>query len=375
MGAGNNGRAHRDLHAMSNPLPTYFIDFLQKIRPTPAQRADMIQGHSLLRKRLQEDTVLVPGFVGMFLQGSYKRRTAVRPKDGNRADVDLVVVTRMKESEFTPDQAMDCFEPFLKQHYPGKYQRQGRSFGIEMYSVEMDLVITAAPTEAEAGIYSDLAKGETLVRLDEESSEEPLIKSDQEEEIWKAHLLRIPDRAAGAWQDTHPLAQLRWTNQKNARTSGHFVNVVKALKWWRLVHLKELPERPKSYPLEHLLGDCCPEGITSVAEGVVRTLEDFHRRYGGHVAAAQVPYAQDRGVDQNVMARISSDDFSKFHTQVGVAAKLARKAFESPDAQTAAPLWRELFGDKFPSAPEGGPKKSFTPHEGGSGSVDSGRFA
>ncbi|MCY1036816.1 nucleotidyltransferase [Corallococcus sp. BB11-1] len=364
---------------MTLPLPSYFTDFLQKIRPTPAQRADMIRGHSLLRERLQADAALVPGFVGMFLQGSYKRRTAVRPKDGTCADVDLVVVTRMKESEFTPERAMKCFEPFLRRHYAGKYRQQGRSFGIEMSTVEMDLVVTAAPTEAEAGIYSDLVKRERQPRFDEDLSDEPLLKSDEEEEIWRMHPLRIPDSDAGAWQSTHPLAQLRWTNQKNARTSGHFVNVVKALKWWRLVHLEELPGRPKSYPLEHLLGDCCPDDVTSVAEGVVRTLEVFQQRYAAHVAADQVPYSPDRGVDQNVMARISGEDFTKFHARVSAAAKLARRAFESQDTQAAVPVWRELFGEKFPNTPEGGggssPSGGFTRHQGGGGSVGPGRFA
>ncbi|WP_375755342.1 nucleotidyltransferase [Corallococcus exercitus] len=364
---------------MTLPLPSYFKDFLQDIRPTDAQRAQMIEGHQRLQERLEADKELATGFVSMFLQGSYRRYTAVRPKDDSRADVDLVVVTKMKESEFTPAKAMSCFKPFLERHYKGKYQQQGRSFGITMSRIEMDLVITAAPLEAEAGTYSKLLKAEAAlasVSLDEAFSAEPLFKSgEQEEALWKLHPLRIPDRDLGAWQDTHPLAQLSWTHRKNDRCGGHFVNVVKALKWWRLVHLDSLPKRPKSYPLEHLLGDCCPDGIESVAEGVVRTLEAFVDNYAFHAAVKTVPSAEDRGVKQNVMARIDGNDFAAFHEQAKKAAKLARKAFESPDAQTAAPLWRELFGDKFPSAPEGGSKKSFTPHEGGSGSVGSGRFA
>ncbi|HYO74625.1 MAG TPA: nucleotidyltransferase [Archangium sp.] len=364
---------------MTLPLPTYFTRFLKEIRPTPAQRAVMIDGHSRLQERLQSDTQLKTGFVGMFLQGSYKRRTAVRPKDDKRADVDLIVVTRMKESEFTPAQAMACFRPFLERHYKGKYRQQGRSFGIEMSNVEMDLVITAAPVEAEAGVYSSFSKSEDVLRLDEDETQ-PIVKTASDSiPQWKTEPLRIPDRDLGTWQDTHPLVQLSWTSQKNARCSGHFVNVVKALKWWRLVHASELPDRPKSYPLEHLIGDCCPDGISSVAEGVVRTLEQFSQRYAFHAASIQVPYSPDRGVDQNVMARINGDDFAKFHAQVVAAAKTARNAFEAPDEQTAATLWGELFGDKFPQAPDtkGGPSSpgSFTSHDGGPGVVSTGRFA
>ncbi|KFE70288.1 SMODS domain-containing nucleotidyltransferase [Hyalangium minutum] len=364
---------------MTLPLPTYFADFLQDIRPTKAQRAEMIDGYSRLKERLQSDAQLKTGFVSMFLQGSYKRRTAVRPKDGKKADVDLIVVTRMKESEFTPAEAMACFRPFLEKYYHDKYRQQGRSFGIVMSTVEMDLVITAAPVEAEAGVYSAFAKSEDVLQIEEDESQ-PIVKTDSNgNPQWKSEPLRIPDRDLGAWQDTHPLVQLSWTSQKNARCSGHFVNVVKALKWWRLVHAGALPDRPKSYPLEHLIGDCCPDGISSVAEGVVRTLERFTQSYALHAANTHAPYAPDRGVDQNVMARISGDDFAKFHAQVAAAAKKARQAFEAPDAQTAAPLWRELFGDKFPRAPEPGrgspPQGNFTPHQGGPGMVGSGRFA
>jgi hypothetical protein len=367
---------------MTLPLSSYFLDFLQSIRPTPAQRTDMINGHSVLQERLQADTQLATGFVGMFLQGSYKRRTAVRPKDGMRADVDLIVVTRMKESEFSPAQAMACFKPFLERHYKGKYRQQGRSFGIELSDVEMDLVITAAPAEAEAGVYSSLNKSESVLRPSGDTDAEPVLKSAPDDSpLWQAQPLRIPDRIIGAWQDTHPLMQLNWTSQKNARCSGHFVNVVKALKWWRLVHAARLPERPKSYPLEHLIGDCCPDGITSVAEGVVRTMEIFNLRYAFHAAGHQVPFSPDRGVDQNVMARIGGEEFAKFHAQMASAAKIARRAFEAPDAQTAAPLWQELFGPKFPSAPDrgrGGGASStggFTPHQGGAGAIGPGRFA
>jgi len=70
--------------------------------------------------------------VSDFLQGSYRRYTAVRPKDGKRADVDIVVVTNLDEQKHTPQQAMNLFKPFLDQHYTAKWHFQGRSIGIEL---------------------------------------------------------------------------------------------------------------------------------------------------------------------------------------------------------------------------------------------------
>jgi len=367
---------------MALHLPTYFADFLRRIRPTLPQRKDMAAGHRVLRDRLMADEDLSPGIVTTFLQGSYRRYTAVRPRDEKRPDVDIIVVTRMAESEYTPDQAMKRFKPFLEKHYKDKYEVQGRSFGIELSYVDMDLVITSAPSEAEVGVYAQLGKVEEQVRLDEELEEqedkELIKKAEMELPAWKLGARRIPDRDAGQWQDTHPLAQLEWTSRKNADCFRHYVNVVKALKWWRLVHAAELPDRPKSYPLEHLIGDCCPDRITSVAEGIVLTLEAIASQYAPFAAAKQPPFLRDRGVNQNVMARIKGEDFAAFYRQAKQAAEKARGAFEAKDAETAAPLWRQLLGEEFPSAPEGNGGTStggFTPRQEGPGKVGGGRFA
>ncbi len=53
----------------------------------------------------------------------------------------------------------------------------------------------------------------------------------------------------------------------------------------------ELPslKHPKSYPLEHFVGECCPDGITSVAEGIVGTLECIAECY------PKKPFLPDRG--------------------------------------------------------------------------------
>ena len=65
-----------------------------------------------------------------------------------RSDVDIVVVTNLDREDYGPDDAIAVFLPFVETHYPGKYKLQGRSIGIELSYVDLDLVITAAPTEA-----------------------------------------------------------------------------------------------------------------------------------------------------------------------------------------------------------------------------------
>ena len=284
-------------------LTTYFIRFLQAIRPTENQKDDCKKGHRTLRKRLEGYEDLEQILVSTFLQGSYRRATAVRPKGEAKLDVDIITVTRLKREDYpNPDDAMDIFVPFLDEYYEGKYQRQGRSFGIEMSHVNLDLVITSAPSEAEEEeAYKSQAARTILTPEDiddwllvkswvppeNRSSQTAFFEAIRQEQEWKTEPLWIPNRDAGDWEETHPLEQIKWTWGKNARCNKDYVNVVKAIKWWQRVHHPD--DRPKGYPLEHLVGVCCPDDITSVAEGVTRSLESIVTNYRVYAESKLVP--------------------------------------------------------------------------------------
>ncbi len=376
-------------------LPTDFKEFLQEIRPTENQSNDLQTGHKTLRERLNADENLKKCLVSDFLQGSYKRSTAIRPKGGLRSDVDIIVVTKLSEDEYTPAKVMDVFTPFLEKHYKGKWRQQGRSFGIELSYVELDLVLTSAPSEAEAGILrSEALSADDGLEDDPEwrlhrswlaldsryrSDARTLIAEAKNEPEWKSQPLRIPDRAANKWESTHPIAQITWTRDKNNRTNKHFVNVVKAIKWWR-VEKHEEPKHPKGFPLERLIGECCPDGIESVADGVVKTLEKIVSQYALTVLAGGKPSLPDYGVStHDVFKRISAEDFKKFYEQVKNAAPLARRAYDSQDRTESGNLWRDLFGSKFPKPPEngggGGSGRGYTAPSGPAAPTTSGRFA
>ena len=369
-----------------------FETFLSEIRPTQKQREDLKMGHKTLRERLNADERLRRAFLSDFLQGSYRRATAVRPRDDRRSDVDIIVVTRLSEDEFTPAKAMDEFKPFLDRHYKGKWKQQGRSFGIELSYVELDLVLTSAPLEAEIWILrsdavtSDDDIGEAqdwrlhgswiALSSRERGDARPLLAKAKDEAEWKAMPLRIPDREANVWESTHPLEQIRWTRDKNARTNRHFVNVVKAIKWWRLENHEE-PKQPKGFPLERLIGECCPDGIESVAAGVAMTLEKIVSKYALDVQLGGKPTLPDYGVStHDVFKRISADDFKKFYEQVRDGAALARRAFNAQDWTESGNLWREMFGGKFPRPSENGGSRGggYTPPTGPA-IPGSGRFA
>lgn len=94
------------------------------------------------------------------------------------------------------------------------------------------------------------------------------------------------------------------------------------MKWWRKTQYPDM-KHPKSYPLEHFIGDCCPDDIKSVAEGVVLTLENIVSQY------TNKPFLADRGVpEHDVFARITDEEYSDFYDTVCDAAKIAREAFD-----------------------------------------------
>jgi hypothetical protein len=350
-------------------LITDFETFLKEIRPTENQRQDMQTGHKTLRERLRGYEGLKDIYISDFLQGSYKRHTAVRPKGDKKSDVDIIVVTNMREQEYTPQKAMDRFKPFLEEYYKGKYRQQGRSYGITLSYVEMDLVVTSAPSEATKDLYKSAAVTTLfdiveaadwrLNKLWVDPSERftaaarQKVEEAKKAEEWKLAPLRIPDREAKKWDDTHPLAQIVFTREKNRVCDGHFVNVVKSLKWWRMENNGDNLRHPKSFPLERLIGECCPTGIASVAKGVTYTLETIVDNYALYANAGLKPTLPDYGVPgHDVFRKVTAEEFKEFYDQAKDGAKLARKALDSTDRTESGDLWRELLGDKFPKPPE-----------------------
>ncbi len=387
-------------------LPSSFKDFLTKIRPDPDEVDDYKKGHRTLRDRLNEEEAIAPVIVSTFLQGSYRRATAICPQGGKRADVDIIVVTRLSEDEYTAEKALNVFVPFLDKYYKGMWEPQGRSFGIQLEHVDLDLVITSAPSESEMGILQaeSVITDDTPETVDDWrlvtswiSTDTRLSKSSSFAEIrldaarkqpeWKTSPLRIPDRDAQQWQDTNPLAQIQWTWEKNRKCNKHYVNVVKALKWWRRIN-HATPKYPKGYPVEHLIGQCCPDGISSVAEGVTKTLEKIAIDYKWDALLKRPldlqnhPELGDHGVStHNVFKRVSGEDFSEFHGQVCEAAKIAREALEAKTVSESVRNWKLLFGKEFPddSSNNGGSGNKapnnggFTPRQGQT-TVGRGRF-
>ena len=115
---------------------------------------------------------------------------------------------------FRAQEAFAIITPFVKKYYQN-YEQQKRSIGISLPEVDMDLVITAAPSEEVkraiecAGLSSaftvdDLSGYQQSLlenyRLD---SLERFFESDSTGQQWRAEPLLIPDNVENQWYRTH----------------------------------------------------------------------------------------------------------------------------------------------------------------------------
>jgi hypothetical protein len=346
---------------------TAFEGFLRNIR-LPEELANQCRDeHLRLRGLLLADADLREIIVSTFLQGSYRRDTGTKPNgEDPHADVDVVVVTTLDPTRYTPDLVVARFTPFLEKNYPGQCERQDRSIKITPNGkdVTLDLVVTAAPSAIQQEFFESVDPTFKAARTGVTAPEalnfreafERIAKSARLEE-WQREPLLIPDRELKQWQRTHPLEQIRWTQEKNDDTDGNYINVVRAVKWWR----KENPDGkyPRGYPLEHLVGDTCPDGVGSVAEGVTLALEAMRDRYRIYVQTGTKPNLPDRGVpEHDVFKRITPEQFAIFWRLVDTAAGKARAAMNAEGNANSMLLWRDLLGPEFPQPPNDELKES-----------------
>ena len=332
-------------------LTSHFNDLLAEIRPSAELLEECVKAHTELRETLINDPELKDVVVGTFLQGSYRRSTLTRPKEGSKPDVDIVLVTNLNPGDWTPARVQERFCKVLDKYprYRGNYKRQGRSIGLSYGAVNLDLVVTAAPSEAVRVLLrsGDFGSAYSLEANPTWSLDRALSSGGQQ---WQNEPLLIPDRDANRWEETDPIAQIEWTHRKNARTNGHFVNVVKAVKWWWTQLSPSGHGAPKGYLIERLVGLHCPDGIQSVAQGFTETLEGIRDTYAIAVAQGITPFIQDVGIPaNNVFKRVPPQQFSILYGAAAECASQARTAYNDPQSDSSAIGWAAIFGSLFPA--------------------------
>lgn len=295
-----------------------FSELLRDIEPSPTTKRNASSAHEELRSFLKNDQDFEDFHLNDFLSGSYKRDTAIRPRQKgeqvDRPDVDIIVVTNHSSTD-APADVVDLLFDTLKKRYPN-IRRQSRSVGIQYYKADMDVV----------AIIPD------------------------------GQMYLIPDRKQVCWIPTNPPGHTAWTITTNTKAGGRFKPLVKLMKWWRREN-PTVSNKPKGFVIECITAECMDYQETYYGELFVKTLETIVTRYRTHALLRTVPRIPDPGVSANsVTDGITPEAFLGFYNKAKNHAEIGRRALDETDPEEATKLWRKLFGDRFPKTESSSPE-------------------
>lgn len=290
-----------------------FLKLLSDIEPSRTTKNNCITAHTTLRNFLKDHSSYKSIHLDTMLSGSYKRETAIRPKEQNgvikRPDVDIIIVTNYGLSD-SPSDVLDTLYKVLKDKY-SDVVKQTRSIGVTTHNVDMDAVPVIAPHGIDGTWY-------------------------------------IADRDLDEWLVTNPRAQIEHSTSTNVNNSRYYKPLVKLFKWWRREN-PTIHKRPKGYLLELMVAENISSNNGSYAELFTETLEAMVEKYSLDDLLGTVPFVSDPGVPTNsVLKGISPEQFKALYKKIEEHAKITRQALEKGSSEESTKLWKKVFGVRFP---------------------------
>lgn len=316
-------------------LPNHFKDFLSNIEPDEDRREAAQEYPGQVRDFLQDSDAIDTIDPHSRLVGSYARSTAINHiKD---VDILLFIDSAYQEEYETADVLETLFSAL--QELPDalddegevvKRRHQRRSINVQLEQADFDLDIVPA-----------------------------VVSEDIDEPI------EIPDKDWNEWVETHPLGYATRLSKLNQAHNGKVVRIIKMIKHWRDVHMKQENRRPKSYWLSCMVyhrindGDVDTEGksYAELFRDVITAIYDDFAEYL-ETDADGVPEIPDPMLGHNVAHRWEepADEgrsaFEYFMRNLAKACGWADRALEKDDDERddAIALWQNIFGeDWFPT--------------------------
>ncbi len=245
----------------------------------------------------------------IFLQGSYANRTAIEPVNGGEYDLDVVAIC--VDSGTTANRALDDLE--------ARFRADGRF---------RDRVHRKKPCVRLEYAGDDVGTFHVDIVPVRRTSALPAP-------------LEAPRRGEG-WRETAPAEYTQWCQQQ-----GHlYLRTVKMLKRWR-AEQQSVRTAIKSIVLQVLVASWMPQ-INDDATRISETIRALHSRLRD---LARPPVIQNPVLPtENLAASWSQESFDSFKRELAEAKEWADLALAADDPIETADIWRELFGDDFPSS-------------------------
>lgn len=300
-----------------------FTEFVKDITPSETTVSNCKSAHTSVRKALLKDDEFKGRVKRVFLGGSYKRYTAIRPRTKNgsteRPDVDLYAVVDGTPWDSDPVELMDELYAALNRARDElgitSIKRNRCSIALSMNKADLDVSIL-------------------LDRQDD-------------------NLFRIGNRNTGEWYKTDPEEHTDWSAAQNERCSGRFNPMTRMVKWARRQN-KTVSRHPKSFALETLIAPHISETETNYGQLFHDWCQSFLDAYANERMFGTCPFLDDPAVPGgDILAGVTNEEFCAYYDKIEKHRNDAAKALASDDQDKATDYWRRIFGDRFPK-----PKKS-----------------
>lgn len=282
-----------------------FKAFLHDIEPKKSTVDEIASAHKALRTYLENHEYYSQHCGDTYLTGSYAKHTSIRPvKDEDHRDVDIVVETDYLTSENPADVISELRDVLYDSDRYKSAHLQTHSVGIALSKLDIDVVPLAL--EGERRFIGDLDDS--------------------------------------TWRETNPRGHIEWSSNTNARYDGHYVPVVKMMKWWRREHCPETRRWPKGITLEKIIADCFPGDSSIYEELMIGLFENIFESLSEELETGEVPVIIDPALSTNNLAEsYSFEDFKSFIGGLEEALRILQDEGSNNDS------WKMILGSRFPS--------------------------
>lgn len=293
-----------------------FRVYLENISLPDSQIESAQRSNAALRNHLSNDSYFGRLIRDTFLNGSYARRTVLRPI----RDVDIIAVVDTEWIKADPSRAMESLRRKLSFYYDEyRTRRKRRAVRVGLSDIDLDVVLAVAP----------------------DGIDQPLL---------------IPDREQRTWIKTWPKRQMTVVGVLGARTGGNYTRLVRIFKSWARARVAAA-DRPRSFVLEcavyHVLA-ANPAAFVGEIDSAFETLLermyewDFGR--GNSLLRWGDPAVEDPALPNvNVAMDWASEEADRVREKIGHALSKLDRVHRSLYDETEIGHWGDILGSPFPA--------------------------